>query len=106
MFYLMTHSTHFILRLYGVGHMVKVHSDSERGNPLPPLHGPLFPISSKYYFIAQWVHHEVSIRQPIAPRENALTTELHLAHPRFNVHTAENSKQHQCISVVNEQRIL
>ena len=57
-FYLTTHSTHFILRLYGrkegnvlfndalntfylrlygVGHMVKDHSDSERGNPLPPL---------------------------------------------------------------------
>ena len=29
-FYLMTHSTHFILRLYGVGHMVKDHSDSKR----------------------------------------------------------------------------
>ena len=28
MFYLTTHSTHFILRLYGVGHMVKDHSDS------------------------------------------------------------------------------
>ena len=27
----------FYLRLYGVGHMVKNHSDSERGNPLPPL---------------------------------------------------------------------
>ena len=50
MFYLTTHSTHFILRLYGVGHMVKDHSDSERGNPLPP-HGILFPISSKGSFI-------------------------------------------------------
>ena len=30
----------FYLRLYGVGHMVKDHSDSERGNPLPP-HGLL-----------------------------------------------------------------
>ena len=31
MFYLTTHSTHFfILRLYGIGHMVKDHSDSER----------------------------------------------------------------------------
>ena len=29
------------LWLYGVGHMVKDHSDSERGNPLPP-HGLLF----------------------------------------------------------------
>ena len=50
MFYLTTHSSHFILRLYGVGHMVKDHSDSERGNPLPP-HGLLFPINSKGYFI-------------------------------------------------------
>ena len=34
----------FYLRLYGIRHMVKDHSDSERGNPLPP-HGLLFPIS-------------------------------------------------------------
>ena len=40
----------FYLQLYGVGHMVKNHSDSERGNPLPP-HGLFFPISSKGYFI-------------------------------------------------------
>ena len=33
------------VRLYGVTHMVKDHSDSERGNPLPP-HRLLFPISS------------------------------------------------------------
>ena len=33
----------FDLRLYGVGHMVKDHSNNERGNPLPP-HGILFPI--------------------------------------------------------------
>ena len=80
-------------RLYSVGHMVKDHSDSERGNPLPP-HGLLFLISSKGFYmhhptdrivhttayvtpvmkhwleweLAQWVHHEGSIRQPIAPR--------------------------------------
>ena len=30
MFYLTTHSTHFDLRLYSVGHMVEDHSDSER----------------------------------------------------------------------------
>ena len=46
--------------------MVKDHSDSERGNPLPP-HGLLFPSSSKGTFIyvehwlereiAQWVHY-------------------------------------------------
>ena len=40
----------FYLRLYSVRHMVKNHSDSDRGNPLPP-HGLLFPISSKGYFI-------------------------------------------------------
>ena len=32
----------FYLQLYGIGHMVKDHSDSERGNLLP--HGLLFPI--------------------------------------------------------------
>ena len=67
--------------------MVKDHSDSERGNPLPP-HGLLFPISSKGSFICtidrtshktafvtpvmedwmeremtQWVHHEGSIHR-------------------------------------------
>ena len=31
MLYLTMHSTHFILQLYGVGHMVKDHSDSEKG---------------------------------------------------------------------------
>ena len=50
-FYLTTHSTHFI---YGYMAsdiiMVKDHSDSERGNPLPP-HGLVFPISSTGYFI-------------------------------------------------------
>ena len=37
----------FYLRLYGIRHMVKDHSDSERENPLPPL----FLISSKVSFI-------------------------------------------------------
>ena len=45
MFYLTTHSTHFIY-----GYMVKDHSDSEKGNPLPP-HRLLFPINSKGSFI-------------------------------------------------------
>ena len=40
----------FYLWLYDIRHMVKDHSDSERGNPLPP-HGQLFPISSKGSFI-------------------------------------------------------
>ena len=40
----------FYLRLYGIRHMVKDHSDSKRGNMLPP-HELLFPISSKVSFI-------------------------------------------------------
>ena len=40
-FYLTTHSTHFILLLYGVGHMVKDNSDSERRNPLKFKHTAL-----------------------------------------------------------------
>ena len=40
----------FYLRLYGIRHMVKGHSDSERRNPLQP-YGLLFPISSKGSFI-------------------------------------------------------
>ena len=78
----------FYLRLYGVARMVKDHTNSERGNPLSP-HGLLFQFSSKGSFymhhptdrithtrsfvtpvvehwiereIAQWVHHEGSIR--------------------------------------------
>ena len=39
----------FYLRLNGVRHMVKDHSDSEKGN-LPP-HRLLFPINSKGSFI-------------------------------------------------------
>ena len=76
MFYLTTHSTHFMydymrernvlfndalntfyLRLYGVRHMehFKDHSDSEKGNPLPP-HRLLFPINSKGSFISTIPH--------------------------------------------------
>ena len=40
----------FYLRLYGVRHMVKDHSDSEKGNPLLP-HRLLLSISSKGSFI-------------------------------------------------------
>ena len=47
----------FYIRLYGVGHMVEDHSDSERGNPLPP-HRLLFPISSKGYIICTYHRHD------------------------------------------------
>ena len=40
----------FYLRLYGLRHMVKDHSDSEKGNPLPP-HRLLLSINRKGSFI-------------------------------------------------------
>ena len=57
MFYLMTHSTHFI---YGsmASDMVKDHSDSERGHPLPPHTSRLlFLIYPLSYFLFQPVLH-------------------------------------------------
>ena len=45
----------FYLRLYGVRHMVKNHSDSEKGNPLPP-HRILLSINSKGSFICTIPH--------------------------------------------------
>ena len=92
MFYLTTHSTHFIYG-YMASDIVKNHSDSEKGNPLPP-HRLLLSISSKGSFICTIPHtgehiprpyytsrgalagtrnssmgppHEGSIRRPIAP---------------------------------------
>ena len=37
----------FYLWLYGIGHTVMGHSDSERRNPLPPLGGLLFLFKNK-----------------------------------------------------------
>ena len=45
----------FYLRLYGVGHIVKDHSDSERGNPLLP-HGLLFLIKARFFYM----HHSTN----------------------------------------------
>ena len=50
MFYLTTHSTHFIYGYMVLDNMVKDHSDSERGNLLSP-HGLLLSINSKGSFI-------------------------------------------------------
>ena len=92
MFYLTMHSTHFIYG-YMASDMVKDHSDSEKGNLLPP-HRLLFPITARVLLYApshrqdSTYHgfcytsrgalagtrnssmgspHEGSIRRPIAP---------------------------------------
>ena len=41
----------FYLRLYGVRHMVKDHSDSQKGNPLPP-HGYSFRLTARVLLYA------------------------------------------------------
>ena len=51
MFYLTTRSTHLICGYICMRHMVKDHSDSERGYPLLPK-GLLFLISSKVFLCA------------------------------------------------------
>ena len=55
----------FYLRLYGVRYTVKDHSDRERGNLLPPLHGLLFPINSKGSFICTIPQTEQYIPRPL-----------------------------------------
>ena len=46
----------YYLRIYDIRHMIKGHSRSERGNPLPPNRLFLVPINSKGYFICPVPH--------------------------------------------------
>ena len=81
MFYLTTHSTHFIYG-YMASDMVKDHSDSERGNLLPQ-HGLLFPINSKGSFICtipDRIAHTTAFVTPVV--EHWLEREIaHWVHP-------------------------
>ena len=66
----------FYLWLYGIGLMVKDHSDSEIGNLLLP-HGLLFPISSKGSFICTMpdrIAHTTAFVKPVV--EHWLEREL------------------------------
>ena len=72
----------FYLRLYGVRHMVKDHSDSEKGNPLPPhrlllsinrnLHHPTDRITHTTAFVTPVVEHwlEREIAQRVHPTKD------------------------------------
>ena len=69
----------FYLRLYGIRHMVKDHSDSEKGNPLPP-HRPLLSINSKGSFIRtipDRITHTTAFVTPVV--EHWLEREIHLS---------------------------
>ena len=54
----------FYLRLYGIRHMLKYHTDSEIGNLLPP-HGLFFLINNKGYFICTIPQTGLHIPQPL-----------------------------------------
>ena len=56
----------FYLQLYGVTHMLKNHSDSERGNPLTP-HELLFTINSKGSFICTIPDRIAHTTAPLTP---------------------------------------
>ena len=66
----------FYLRLYGVRHMVMDHSDSKKGNPLPP-HGLLFPIKCGFFYIhhpADRIAHTTAFVTPVV--EHCLEREI------------------------------
>ena len=48
----------FYLRAYGVGHLINIHLDNERGKPLQPRHQILNPISNKGPFHKQGPRHD------------------------------------------------
>ena len=78
----------FYLCLYGVRHMVKDHSDSENGNPLPS-HRLLFPISSKDSFICTIPHriaHTTAFVTPVVDHwlEREIAQWVHLLKDRSN----------------------
>ena len=96
----------FYLRLYGVEHLVKDHSDSETGNPLPPhgllfyMHHPIDRIAHTTAFvtpvvehwlereIARRVHYEGSIHErTLLPRIYISLLALEAASARFIVTT-------------------
>ena len=100
----------FFLRLYGVRHMVKDHSDSEKGKPLPP-HRLLFPINSKGYFICtipqqDSTYHGLcySSRGALAGTRNSSMGSPHEGSTRRPVAPWANALQWSCISLLINNR--
>ena len=89
----------FYLRLYGVRHMVKDHSDSEKGNPLLP-HRLLFSINSKGLLYApshrqDSTYHSLcyTSRGALAGTRNSLFTNAVLLFHRCSAKVAHDQKQ-------------
>ena len=54
--------------------MVKDHSDNERGNLLPPLHGLVFLINSKVFYMhppTDWIEHTMTSCGALAGMRNS-----------------------------------
>ena len=62
--------------------MVKDHSDSERGNPLPP-HGLLFPISGKWFVFSS------SVNIKLAEKLKSASSPFHPNSGRFHLTFAD-----------------
>ena len=78
------------LRLYGVRHMIKDHSDSEKGNPLPP-HRLLFPINSKGSFICAPSHRQDSTYHRLCYTSRGALADTKKGNHRFmNAHNETN----------------
>ena len=74
----------FYLRLYGVRHMVKDHSDSEKGNPQQGffyMHHPTDRIAHTTAFVTPVVEHW--LEQEIAHSDQSDDTSHHRATSRF-----------------------
>ena len=123
MFYSTTHSTHFIYSYMASDIWFKDHSDSEKGNPLPP-HRLVLSINSKGSFIctistdmithtaclcytsrgalagmrnsSMGPPHEGSIRRPIASWANALP----LSYVLLLEHKKQDSVSVSCVLVI------
>ena len=87
----------FYLRLYGVRHMVKDHSDSERGNSLPP-HGLLFSINIERHRDRQ---RETEIDRDTTERQTETKTDIHAdRQTQQQKATSEIDLQREVISAV------
>ena len=80
----------YYLRLYGVRHMVKDHSDSEKGNPLPPYH-----MGYSFRLTARVILYVPSHRQDSTYHGLCFTCRGALARTRNSRHRKQESKGRQ-----------
>ena len=97
MFYLTTQSTHFILRLYSVGHMVKDLSDSERETRYRHM-GYSFRLTARFFFYMHYptdsrITHSTAFITPVVEHwlEREIAQWIHPMDPTTNRTMSERS---------------